>query len=194
MGAKSLFAVAAFAAAMSAAAGARAEVIGFDDLPNAGVPVGYHGLNWEQLDVVDASNPLFDQAVVSPTKAILQAATGGSFYTANGDDFTFVSAWMTGSPRAATDTIQVLGYLDGVLTHQEFVAVLGTGPTLAAFNWTVDRVRVNAFSQGGFLDDVTVTGLATGAVPEPSTWALVLIGFGGLGTALRRRRQAVCAA
>jgi hypothetical protein len=27
-----------------------------------------------------------------------------------------------------------------------------------------------------------------GAVPEPSTWALMLVGFGGLGIAIRRRR------
>lgn len=39
------------------------------------------------------------------------------------------------------------------------------------------------------LDDVSVT--AAGAVPEPTTWALMLIGFAGLGYAVRRRRQSV---
>ena len=29
-----------------------------------------------------------------------------------------------------------------------------------------------------------------GAVPEPSTWAMMLLGFGGVGVALRRRRRA----
>ena len=29
----------------------------------------------------------------------------------------------------------------------------------------------------------------TGAVPEPASWAMMLIGFGGIGIALRRRRQ-----
>jgi len=28
---------------------------------------------------------------------------------------------------------------------------------------------------------------AAGAVPEPSTWAMMLIGFGGLGLAVARR-------
>lgn len=32
------------------------------------------------------------------------------------------------------------------------------------------------------------------AVPEPATWALMLIGFGGLGAALRRRRARAAAA
>jgi hypothetical protein len=40
----------------------------------------------------------------------------------------------------------------------------------------------------------TVTGVAAGA-PEPTAWALMLIGFGGLGVALRsRRRHAVATA
>ena len=29
-----------------------------------------------------------------------------------------------------------------------------------------------------------------GAVPEPATWAMMLLGFGGIGMAMRRRRQA----
>ena len=30
---------------------------------------------------------------------------------------------------------------------------------------------------------------ATAAVPEPATWAMMLLGFGGIGIAIRRRRQ-----
>jgi len=30
---------------------------------------------------------------------------------------------------------------------------------------------------------------APGAVPEVSTWAMMLLGFGGLGAMLRRRRR-----
>lgn len=37
-------------------------------------------------------------------------------------------------------------------------------------------------------------GYATGAVPEPSTWAMMLVGVGGLGVALRRRRRVAVAA
>ena len=41
---------------------------------------------------------------------------------------------------------------------------------------------VTSFAQLG-------TGAATGAVPEPATWAMMLIGFGGMGVSLRRRRR-----
>ena len=39
------------------------------------------------------------------------------------------------------------------------------------------------------VDDLSITaGLAVGAVPEPSTWALLILGFGIVGSSLRRRR------
>ncbi len=42
-----------------------------------------------------------------------------------------------------------------------------------------------ATNEGVFLDAVSVV-----AVPEPSTWAMLILGFGVLGGALRRRTQA----
>jgi len=43
---------------------------------------------------------------------------------------------------------------------------------------------------GGFrIDDLTFSGPTVGAVPEPSTWAMLLIGFAGMAYAARRRGQ-----
>jgi hypothetical protein len=39
------------------------------------------------------------------------------------------------------------------------------------------------------LDGVSLT-----AVPEPTTWAMMLLGFGGIGAMIRRRRQTFVAA
>jgi len=42
-----------------------------------------------------------------------------------------------------------------------------------------------------FLDDVSLVAReAASAAPEPASWALMLLGFGGMGAALRRRRMA----
>jgi PEP-CTERM motif len=41
-----------------------------------------------------------------------------------------------------------------------------------------------------FIDQVS----ATGGVPEPAAWALMILGFGGAGAALRGRRRALAAA
>jgi hypothetical protein len=40
------------------------------------------------------------------------------------------------------------------------------------------------------ISDFTVNGYHFGAVPEPATWAMMLVGFGGIGIAMRRRRPA----
>ncbi len=46
----------------------------------------------------------------------------------------------------------------------------------------------------GSMDSLTIS--AGGGVPEPATWAMMLVGFGGLGAAMRlsRRKQAAVAA
>ena len=49
------------------------------------------------------------------------------------------------------------------------------------------------FSDWVGVDNLTYT-LAGGPVPEPATWGLMLVGFGGLGTVLRRRRVQVISA
>jgi hypothetical protein len=38
------------------------------------------------------------------------------------------------------------------------------------------------------------TALAPAAVPEPGAWALMILGFGGVGATLRRRREGFAAA
>lgn len=46
-------------------------------------------------------------------------------------------------------------------------------------------VRIDSITERGFTDG--------GGVPEPGVWALMLVGFGGAGALLRRRRAAVFA-
>lgn len=67
---------------------------------------------------------------------------------------------------------QTVFYLFNFLTPQ-------TGITLTG-------VDLQKFSTGTLYQNV-------GAVPEPATWALMVLGFGGIGMAMRRRRRRVLA-
>ena len=46
-------------------------------------------------------------------------------------------------------------------------------------------------SLGGYLDNITLeTAGPRTTVPEPASWALMIMGFGGMGAMMRRRRTA----
>jgi hypothetical protein len=65
--------------------------------------------------------------------------------------------------------------------HPQTFSFLGTGTDFVKF--TV--VATGPDNTDALLDNVSVSGVA---VPEPATWAMMLVGFGGLGAMLRRRR------
>lgn len=58
-----------------------------------------------------------------------------------------------------------------------------------AANWGADHPDVTTFSHGFYAVDGSTQGMVIGA-PEPAAWGLMLLGFGLLGGAMRRRRTA----
>jgi hypothetical protein len=84
-----------------------------------------------------------------------------------------------------------LGAVMGTLTPTPispsdwFLIGLGTNITLASAGNIYAQVNDTFYSnnQGAYL-------VAVSAVPEPATWAMMLIGFAGLGIAARRRKLA----
>ena len=58
-----------------------------------------------------------------------------------------------------------------------------------------DGERFNSVTFSSSQNSFEVDNLAVGGVPEPASWALMILGFGGAGAVLRgqRRRQAVAA-
>jgi len=63
-------------------------------------------------------------------------------------------------------------------------------PMLADTAYTVTLAGTSPVSAGAISGNVTITNAA---VPEPATWAMMILGFGAVGMVLRRRRRPVLA-
>lgn len=111
---------------------------------------------------------------------------------------------MSGNPDAGADT-DVLGvYANGFLSPN---ATFATGAnTHANMGWsqrsytftansTSTLVAFQSFNRapccyGAAIDNVSVSG----AVPEPATWGMMILGFGAAGSMIRRRKTVAAAA
>ena len=96
------------------------------------------------------------------------------------------------------------------IENPTFTIVGNASPYGGAGNATAVTTYINTYSSAPFLNTLSTGHIdvvfsdstnpvpqafafATN-VPEPSTWALMIAGFGGVGAMMRRRRQqAVCA-
>ena len=57
------------------------------------------------------------------------------------------------------------------------------------FQDSVGRYRVNTFSPGSSSFVTANTAPVAAAVPEPATWAMLVLGFGSIGLSLRTARR-----
>lgn len=80
-------------------------------------------------------------------------------------------------------------------TGEKLGALLSDGFNLSLANISpavgVLEITSNTHSLSSF--SATATGSFSTAVPEPASWSLMLMGVGGMGAALRRRRKAALA-
>lgn len=85
----------------------------------------------------------------------------------------------------ATSILATLGGAGGATTNWvlrtvNFTANAGDTLSFAALG--------NSDSYGGYIDDLRLAeAVNPGAVPEPTTWALMFLGFAAIGGALRSR-------
>ncbi|WP_174274294.1 PEPxxWA-CTERM sorting domain-containing protein [Sphingomonas bacterium] len=98
-----------------------------------------------------------------------------------------------GSQSIVASVIDALGQTQ--LASQMFSST-STGIQLRTFNFTAtsssttlrfaDVGSNNSISQDGAIDNVALTAAA---VPEPASWAMMVAGFGAVGSAMRSRRK-----
>ncbi|HVK43186.1 MAG TPA: PEPxxWA-CTERM sorting domain-containing protein [Phenylobacterium sp.] len=136
-------------------------------LPNNGDPGGAALMNWNGGTVTIAR------------------LDGGLFSL---DSLDFGDVYNVGSPETIS-----FSFFDGVRTTVREVVLdrakgmetvsLGLG-SLQSFSFHL--VHGTASIQ---FDNLTVGEPVTSAVPEPATWAMMILGFGAVGTAVRTRRR-----
>lgn len=103
-----------------------------------------------------------------------------------------VGASTNNSPAVS---LNIFGFLNNVQTGMITIASLGAGYTTVngAALGTIDRLVFDGTGGGGgfVLDNLTLNGPGVGVVPEPSAWALLILGFGAVGAGMRRRSTRV---
>ncbi|MFI4966828.1 MAG: PEPxxWA-CTERM sorting domain-containing protein [Caulobacterales bacterium] len=121
---------------------------------------------------------------------------GGSFTDPNAGSFANTGNYAnlaSGDLRVAVNGFDGINTPNSFITWAQFVAEAGTTSVGAVY---VDLDGGFAGTQRMLADNFTVNGSvfdATAPVPEPATWAMMLVGFGGLGAMMRRRRTQAAA-
>ncbi len=147
------------------------------------------GVDWE----IDSGNPLsggpFSVLASGTAGTSVVADLGGNGYGYDVSNNTF----STGSVNLAAGTYWLMlsnatnGSGDPVYWDQ------GDGPSEAWENSVGKLPGDGNPCSGACTGSETFQILGSGGVPEPATWALMLVGFAGLGAAIRSRRQTAAA-
>jgi hypothetical protein len=125
-----------------------------------------------------------------PLRSVARTERSRSFADTASQQLT-ISGWAIGDTSTPDGLGEISYFFDGVL--------LGS-PDLSSGNYTQSTFQITAMGSDTFsiqfanddssngLDNFSVSA-AAGAVPEPSTWVLSLLGFVGLGLLARTSRR-----
>lgn len=179
---KKTLAVCASAIALtSVAAPASAHLVTFGWKDNGNGTVTLYGEHWHG----DMSSPY--------------SANGGIHITPAGGGPTILAQWSGVTNNTDVTAMNLTGYTfnvgnSGGGTYDDWFytapIVLGNGlyDFFTGTNCCIDTMYNSVRIQVTGITSVP-PGTIGGAVPEPATWAMMLLGFGAMGSTIRRRRQ-----
>ena len=151
-----------------ATVGAKADVYQFtvvNSFVNAGVP----GTNTVTFDLPESPVPSVSSSTIFAIKDVTVVLNGKTFSTS--DEILFAPA---------SGNSEFLGDTDGLFSN-----ISTTG---AFFSGTTGDPNSKLGTYGSAGDSLTITDI-TAAVPEPSTWAMMILDFCGIGFMAYRRKQ-----
>jgi hypothetical protein len=209
---KNMFSTALAAATLLAPAAALADTVVYNGTPadtwnNYGSGNDYNPANTAVL-TTDALDQLYLRSHVTFQQAPASVGEDYNFTTGVGKQISFDWGIDAGDWSGVTALISIKQYGGGLSFAYDPLATPDNKPALngsiqnsARLNWfgfnpAVDasyNIKLQVFGLAGgakSLDiDVNMGSGSTGAIPEPTTWALMILGFGGAGAMLRRRRM-----
>lgn len=115
-------------------------------------------------------------------------------YNGDGDIRLFFSAFtfdLSAYATTSTPLILTVFGLDGVQLGSSILAPnLGTTALISYQGQGIASALFSTGEVGNFtLDDISFGGSTVSAAPEPATWAMMILGFGLAGVAIRRGRK-----
>lgn len=192
--------LAAAALTLSLPAAAGAGVVTFDNLagPNQSPFTTYSEAGFTVTKT--AGDAFVGMAYGNPVPDIFAGPLYGSAsttleITAGGDTFSFDS-WDL-SPNNGSAAYVINGFLNGgsVFSTSGLIRQLGFQTLLSGTSLAFDRLTFTLTANGTSLNFDNFAGTIS-AVPEPAAWAMMIVGFGAVGTMVRasRRRNVLAAA
>jgi len=157
---------------------------------NAAITIGTTGTTSGTMSVTNVDSPTPNRLTFDTIGA--SAGTVTSFFDfSESFDSTAVFALITTDGTLTLEQLQPGG--GGAAITQ----VTGSGNNLTLNTGLLTAGTMYRLSYTGNLTTAgNISGNATftAAVPEPATWAMMLLGFGGIGFAMRRRRRGLALA
>lgn len=127
------------------------------------------------------ANPFSELLTFTTDAAGLLSINFGSTLTSARNDVDFSEAFLTGTGIVGQIAIpQILG------DPNETRALNGLNIGQGTYTITI---RGTPGTESGSLGGTVAFQSVAAAVPEPGTWAMMLLGFGAVGFSMRRRRQ-----